>query len=136
MLTQGLYDIVNNLTSEIDTKNNNNKTYAQNTSYAIYNKLLSTLGNRTVSLGDVTVYVSDIFNAVFASEADMITKLPNMEVKIDIATCDYYENKAQYADDKDENGEYDYPLDKLNNNKNPIIFWGLDAYGPNASSLK
>ena len=133
---QGLYDIVNNLTSEIDTKNNNNKTYAQNTSYAIYNKLLSTLGNRTVSLGDVTVYVSDIFNAVFASEADMITKLPNMEVKIDIATCDYYENKAQYADDKDENGEYDYPLDKLNNNKNPIIFWGLDAYGPNASSLK
>ncbi len=132
---QGLKDIVNSTTSATDKINNNGKTFAENTSYAIYNKLMSTIGNRTFSLpGLDPIKFSDIFNAVFASEADMVAKLPDIEFEIVVSTCDHYDNKAEYGR-KNSNGDYIYPLSELQKNNNPIVFWGLDAYGPNKSSL-
>ena len=128
---QGLKDIVNGTTSATDNINKNGKTYAENTSYAIYNKLLSTIGNKTFSLTDeVTVKFSDVFNAVFTSEADMVAKLPNIEFQIVVATCDYFANKVDYSA-KNDKGDYIYTLSNLQNNKRPLIFWGLDAYGGN-----
>ena len=128
---QGLKDIVNGTTSATDNINNNGKTFAENTSYAIYNKLLNTIGTRSFNLtDDIKVPFSDVFNAVFASEADMVAKLPNVEVQITVASCDYYAKKATYAT-KNSEGNYQYTLENLQTNKNPLIFWGLDAYGAN-----
>ena len=128
---QGLKDIVNGTKSATDNINNNEKTFAENTSYAIYNKLLSTIGTRSFNLtDDIKVPFSDVFNAVFASEADMVAKLPNVEVQITVASCDYYAKKATYAT-KNSEGNYQYTLENLQTNKNPLIFWGLDAYGGN-----
>ena len=132
---QGLKDIVNGTTSTLDEINKNGKTYAENTSYAIYNKLLSTLGTKSFNLaGYLDIQFLSIFNAVFASEADMVAKLPHIEFQIVVATCDYFANKATYAEKYTEGnnkGEYIYTLENLQNNKRPLIFWGLDAYGGN-----
>ena len=146
---QGLKDIVNydsetitiesdedisKIPSGEDQVNNNGLTYAQNTAYAIYNKLYTVLGEKTFSLGSyITLRFSQLFNVLIPSQAGLVTMLPNMEFEITISTCDYYKDKAIYA--TKENDKYKYTLTNLQTSLNPIVFWGLDAYGPNASSL-
>jgi len=139
---QGLYDLINydstklsinsdddvkKISSERDDINGNNETYAYNTAYAIYNKLLSTIGNQTFSLAGVfDVEFKTVFDALFSSLGDMVKKLPNIEFEITISTCDHKPNKADYSG---------VQLKDMQKTNNPIIFWGLDAYGPNKSSL-
>ena len=89
--------------------------------------MLSTIGNQTFSLAGVfDVEFKTVFDALFSSLGDMVKKLPNMEFEITISTCDHKPNKADYSG---------VALKDMQKTNNPIIFWGLDAYGPNKSSL-
>ena len=83
-------------------------------------------------LGQYSMEFSDVFKGLFADETDMIDKLRIMEIEIVISTCDYYENKTTYSL-RDTDNEYVYTLagNTLNTTNNPIVFWGLDAYGMN-----
>ena len=136
---RGLKDIVNGATSANDDVNNNGKTFAENTRHAIYCKLESSMANRSFTLMEgLSVQFGTIFYTIFPNEEKLATLLPNLELEITISTCDHYDRKATYAEkytEGDNKGKYKYTLENLQTNKNPIVFWGLDAYGPNKSSL-
>ena len=133
---QGLYDLINydqtieiktdddvktKIDSDADTVTGNQLTYAYNTAYAIYNKLLEKIGDKEFSLAGIfNVQFRTVFDSLFGSLPDMVTKLPNIEVEITISTCDYKPNKADYSG---------VSLKDMQATNNPIIFWGLDAYG-------
>lgn len=82
------------------------------TAKAIYGKLESAIGTKEVTVSSYKLKLAPVFNAVFPSESEMTRMLGDIEVAIKITT---------------------YPFG-TETSYNPIIFWGLDAYGPNASS--
>lgn len=82
------------------------------TAKAIYGKLESAIGTKEVTVSSYKLKLAPVFKAVFPSESEMTRMLGDIEVAIKITT---------------------YPFG-TETSYNPIIFWGLDAYGPNASS--
>ena len=85
---------------------------AKTTAKAIYGKLDATIGSKTVTVSGYKLKLAPIFKAVFSSEADMSKMIGDMQVSVKIVTYPYDSNSPQ----------------------NPIIFWGLDAYGPKQSA--
>ena len=88
-------------------------TKADVTANAIFGKLKSTIGNQKVSLmSSLTINVWDIFSAIFPDAATMKRIMGDLKVRVYISTCPYGTDTAY----------------------NPMIFWGLDAYGPDKSA--
>lgn len=114
---QGLFDIVNNISSSYDEKNKNGNTYRQNTSYAIYNKLMDKLGSKTISVSQsgmtVDIVLGNVLGAFFKTQEEMEAMFQTMKVKLDVSTYPYDANSTEY---------------------NPLILWGFDVYGPDRST--
>lgn len=115
---------------------------AISTATIIYNKLLSSFEERgimekTVPVDmkvytmnvTVTVEVVKIFNSIFKSAEDLMDKLPKLKVEVEISSCPYHSEKATGYGSK----ESPIALTKIKGDKNPLIFWGIDAYGPDKS---
>ena len=59
---------------------------------------------------------------------DLKAKLPKMKFEIKISTCPYKPKKTDYGSKASP-----IKLKDITGDKNPIIFWGLDVYGPDSS---
>ena len=110
------------------------------TAEILYNKLRSSFLDRGVLnktldiplIGEVSVSITmvTIFDAIFKSSADLISKLQTLKARVQISTCPFHADKAKGYGTK----ASPISLNNIQGDKNPIIFWGLDAYGPNASA--
>ncbi len=87
------------------------------------------VGSR-IGIVNVTIELINVFKALIKSPDDLATKLQNMRVEIDITTCPHHSNKETGYGTK----ALPIPLDKIEGDKNPLIVWGLDVYGPNSST--
>ena len=111
------------------------------TAEILYNKLRSSFLDRGVLnktldiplIGEVSVSITmvTIFDAIFKSSADLISKLQTLKARVQISTCPFHADKAKGYGTK----ASPISLNNIQGDKNPIIFWGLDAYGPDKSSL-
>lgn len=131
---QGLMDIL--------TGNANNPSdEAVKTASILYNKLYETFKlkgvlTKTVSdvpiAGDVTATINmeNVFKKLITSETDLMTKLRTMKVKVDIATCPFHADKASGYGSK----ANPISLTNITEDKNSLIIWGIDAYGPYKSA--
>ena len=129
----GLKYIIDGKTSEPE---------AQSTARIIYNKLLKSFEERgsmskSVDTGipfvntvSVSMNLVSIFNALISSPEDLMTKLQSMTVEVEISTCPYHQDKAKGYGSK----KSPIALDKIQGDKNPLIFWGLDGYGSDSSA--
>lgn len=119
---QGLKYIVSGKTSEPE---------AISTAKIIYDKLRDAFVERgtmtkSVKYG-ITITVSmelvAIFDALISSPEDLMTKLQNMTVEVEISTCPYHSDKAQGYGSK----ASPIALDKIAGPKNPLVLWGIDV---------
>ena len=125
---EGILDIVN---GNADSDN------ANLTASVLYNKLKDVIaGKGTLSMTldlkitkvSVDINLENVFNAIITSVDDLKTKLPRMKFWITISTCPYHPTKESYGSKAKPIALEDIPGDN-----NPIIFWGLDMYGPDSS---
>ena len=123
----------------LDIVNEKNTTEANTTASVLYDKLYDVVAGRgSISMTldikfkkyDVDIDLAKVFKALILDPADLKAKLPKMKFELKISTCPYKPTKAEY-------GSKSSPikLSEITGDKNPIIFWGLDVYGPDASSL-
>lgn len=127
---EGLQDIVNG-------KRNTNA--AKITSQTLYNVLESVFRDKgdmsmTVDLKvkkyEVDINLLAVFKAILPNVDSLMDMLQKMKVRLEITTCPYHANKETGYGTK----ANPIPIKNITGDKNPIIFWGLDAYGPNASA--
>ena len=122
----------------LDIINGKNTTEANTTAEILYNKLYDVVagkGSLSMSAAGVnfTINLSNVFKALISDANDLKAKLPKMKFQIDVSTCPYREKKTDY-------GSKASPITletmkTWTDPKNPIIFWGLDMYGPDRSTL-
>lgn len=120
----------------LDIINGKNTTEANTTAEILYNKLYDVVagkGSLSMSAAGVnfTINLSNVFKALISDANDLKAKLPKMKFQIDVSTCPYREKKTDY-------GSKASPITletmkTWTDPKNPIIFWGLDMYGPDSS---
>ena len=119
---QGLKYIVSGKTSEPE---------AISTAKLIYDKLRDAFVERgtmtkSVKYGmtiTVDMELVAIFDALISSPEDLMTKLQNMTVEVEISTCPYHSDKAQGYGSK----ASPIALDKIAGPKNPLVLWGIDV---------
>ena len=123
----------------LDIVNGNNTPEANLTAEVLYNKLRETVAGRgeikmTLDIKlkkyNVDINLGNVFDALISNPDDLKAKLPKMKFAITISTCPYHADKAAGYGSK----ASPIALDDIEGPKNPIILWGLDAYGPNASA--
>ena len=143
----GLKDIVNG---------NDNTDKALNTSYAIYNSLKSVFASQGTKekpgwltkkvsvqgydLLEVDIYMPNVFDAMCPAEKDtnakknsaLNTLLRNLEIEMTIVPCPHLPESA-YGN-KNSSVSVSALRAREDAKNNPIIFWGIDAYGPDKSS--
>ena len=122
----------------LDIINGKNTTEANTTAEILYNKLYDVVagkGSLSMSAAGVnfTINLSNVFKALISDANDLKAKLPKMKFQIDVSTCPFREKKTDY-------GSKASPITletmkTWTDPKNPIIFWGLDMYGPDRSTL-
>ena len=123
---EGLQDIVNGKT---DTN------AAEITSQTLYNVLETVFREKgTMSMNvlskDVDINLHNVFKGILPNVDALIDMLQTMRLNLEITTCPYHANKETGYGTK----LAPIPLDKIAGEKYPIIFWGLDAYGPDKSA--
>ena len=122
----------------LDIVNEKNTTEANTTASVLYDKLYDVVAGRgsismqldiQVKKYDVDIDLAKVFKALISDPDDLKAKLPKMKFELKISTCPYKPTKAEY-------GSKSSPikLSEITGDRNPIIFWGLDVYGPNSST--
>lgn len=126
---KGLQDIVKGDTTSDDAKI---------TASTLYNVLRSVFDEKGVmemtvdvkpKAYDVDIDLCNVFDALIPSPTALMTILQTMKLELQVSTCPYHANKETGYGTK----ANPIPIDNITGDKNPIIFWGLDAYGPTAS---
>lgn len=120
----GLLDIVNGKDTD----------EANTTASVLYEKLYDVVaGKGTMSMSAAgitfTINLGNVFNALLSGPDDLKAKLPKMKFEIKISTCPYKSKKTDYGSKASP-----IKLSEITGDKNPIIFWGLDVYGPESST--
>ena len=127
---QGLLDIVNG----------NNTDLADAAANILYNKLKETIAGKgdiqmtvdiKVKTYNIDISLQNVFNALIPSPEKLKSMLPNMKFQIKISTCPFKETKAEYGSKASP-----IKLSEITGDRNPLIFWGLDIYGPDSSVPK
>ena len=110
-----------------DIVNKDYTTDANNTAQAIWGKLQEEIGTMEIPLYDeVKIGVWDVFTAIFPDVTAMKTMLGDLKADITIGSYPYASDKKEYGSKAGGSLVPNKPY-------NPIIFWGLDVYGPDLS---
>lgn len=120
----------------LDIVNEKNTDAANATASVLYQKLydvVASRGNMSMSAAgvDFTINLGNVFNAMISGPDDLKAKLPKMKFEIKISTCPYKPLKTDYGSKASP-----IKLENISGDKNPLIFWGLDVYGPESSVAK
>lgn len=121
----------------LDIINGKNTTEANTTAEVLYNKLYDVVaGKGSLSMSaagvDFTINLANVFNALISDANDLKAKLPKMKFQIDISTCPYKAKKTDYGSKS--NPITLATMKTWEESPNPIVFWGLDMYGPEFST--
>ena len=121
----------------LDIINGKNTTEANTTAEVLYNKLYDVVaGKGSLSMSavgvDFTINLANVFNALISDANDLKAKLPKMKFQIDVSTCPYKAKKTDYGSKS--NPITLATMKTWEESPNPIVFWGLDMYGPEFST--